>query len=324
MSFLFYFQLSTPLLLSAEGRGIPQEGIKGIKVRNPAIGICMRVNYYLKVHILIVDKKIVIVHEQSRKPKGDAVKIISWIIVIFLAHSGVTGCGIDGSWMSIEHRMPPDSPRVRFAGDLETGLDEPYRLGPKDRMTVTVKRHPEFSGIFKVDFNGMITLPLLHSKIKVAGLTSHEITARIKKEVAPYVVLEPEVHVEITEARSRYYYVLGRVGAPGKYIMGEEVIKIREALTRAGLQSKDAATDRVHVIEPDIDIPRYVVVNAEEIFMGRMRYNITLKPGDIIFVPSTTYTKINTFLNEILRGAETTSRLHSYAEYYKAQFEKKR
>jgi protein involved in polysaccharide export with SLBB domain len=103
-----------------------------------------------------------------------------------------------------------------------------YTLGPDDAVEITIMRHPEFSGVYPINQEGKLQYKFV-GDIDVIGLTKQELEEKIRNAVSVYVN-SPQVNVTVTEYRSKYFYVLGEVGAPGKYYMRAESIPVREAV----------------------------------------------------------------------------------------------
>ena len=101
-----------------------------------------------------------------------------------------------------------------------------------------------------------------------------------------------------------------------------EDITIRDALFRAGLNNEKADMNNVYVIEPDIDEPRYVIVNVEEILLGKTRYNFKLKNNDIIYVPRNAVARIDDIIDEIIRRGGTAQTLDSFIRTSKDRLKK--
>lgn len=93
--------------------------------------------------------------------------------------------------------------------------EEAYRLGPGDRITVTVFGQPELSGDVVIDDAGTISIPLA-DPIQVKDLTVSECQKRIGDQLLTDGILRtPSVGVRIAELRP--LYVLGDVRLPGAY-----------------------------------------------------------------------------------------------------------
>jgi polysaccharide biosynthesis/export protein len=89
-----------------------------------------------------------------------------------------------------------------------------YRLGPGDRITVTVFGQPELSGEILVDGAGNILLPLI-GQIEVKDLTTLECQNLVQDRLANGILQQPSVSLRISEPRP--LYILGDVRAPGAY-----------------------------------------------------------------------------------------------------------
>ncbi|MFA6610707.1 MAG: hypothetical protein WCT15_07675, partial [Candidatus Omnitrophota bacterium] len=67
-----------------------------------------------------------------------------------------------------------------------------------------------------------------------------------------------------------------------------------EAMVQAGLPNQGSSTRKCHLISPDGNgKSKIVFVNVYELlYSGNLKYNLDMKPGDIIYVPSTVMAKI--------------------------------
>jgi len=94
------------------------------------------------------------------------------------------------------------------------GGSRDYKLGPGDRITVTVFGQAELSGDILVDGAGNILLPFI-GPIEVKELTTLECQNLIRDRLADGILQQPSVSVRISEFRP--LYILGDVRAPGAY-----------------------------------------------------------------------------------------------------------
>jgi len=186
------------------------------------------------------------------------------------------------------------------------GEGQHYTLGKDDVVEITVRSQPEFSGQFIVGPDGNIQYTFV-GDIKAQGLTKEELKDKITSVLIKYV-RAPEVSISIIAYRSKFIYVLGEVGRPGKYPMKGDAITLRDALTESGLPTRQAALRRVYVIKPDTRKPVYKKVDIYLLlYKGILKNNVTLSPGDLVVVPSTVPSEINRALTNLLspitRGA---------------------
>ncbi len=174
-----------------------------------------------------------------------------------------------------------------------------YTLGADDVVEITVLRHPEFSGIFPVNKEGKIQYKFA-GDMEVSGLTKSQLEDKIKQLIAAYVI-SPEVNITITEFRSKIFYVLGEVGAPGKYYMHAEKMPVREAVFQAGLPTHAAAMRKCRIISPDeggrAKIRKLDLYSL--LYGGDLRKDLTMSPGDVLYVPSTVMAKVIRVINPV-------------------------
>lgn len=173
-------------------------------------------------------------------------------------------------------------------------------LGPKDVLQITVANHPEFSGKVAVAADGTITLPLTGDNIKVDGLTKDEVNWEVTRVMNKYVKT-PRVAVSVVDYNSKVYYVFGEVSRPGKFPMRDTVMTLRDALIESGFKQETSALGRVHVVTPDPENPVCNIIDAADIiYKGRLKDNVILKPGDVVYIPSTVLSRTSSVLSQIL------------------------
>lgn len=167
-----------------------------------------------------------------------------------------------------------------------------YTLGADDVIQVDVIRHPEFSGIFPVNQEGKIQYKFA-GDIVVTGLNKKELEEKIKNTISTYII-NPNVSVTILDYKSKVIYVLGEVGAPGKYFMRAESMPVREAVVLAGLPTLSAAMRRCRLITPDKTGKAKVksVDLYSLLYGGDLTKNVDMHAGDVLYVPATVMAKV--------------------------------
>lgn len=178
-----------------------------------------------------------------------------------------------------------------------------YTLGPDDVVEIAVMRHPEFSGTYPVNQEGKIQYKFV-GDMDVSGMTKAELENRLKQAISTYVN-SPEVNVTVMEYRSKYFYVLGEVGAPGKYYMRSEKMPVREAVFEAGLPTTAAAMRKCRLISPSFKGKGKVrkVDLYSVLYAGNLKKNIMMQPGDVLYVPSTVMAKLIRVISPITTTA---------------------
>lgn len=178
----------------------------------------------------------------------------------------------------------------------------PYTLGRDDVVRISVRGQPDFSGDFVIGPDGKIQYTYV-GDIETAGLTKEELKGVLAEKLTQYVKT-PDVSIAILQYNSKAVYILGEVRSPGKYPMRGDTITLREAIIQAGLPTRNAALRRVHIIKPDPTDPTSKKVNLYAVlYKGKLKQNLTLMPGDIVVVPSTMLSSVNTMLDQLLSPA---------------------
>ncbi len=167
-----------------------------------------------------------------------------------------------------------------------------YTLGPDDVIEIDIRRHPEFSGKYTVTAEGKIEYKFI-GDVFVGGLTKVQLQERLTSILSEYII-EPEVNVQILEYLSKVYYVIGEVNRPGKFYMKGNTIPVLEAITQAGLPNHASSTRKCRLISPSNNgKTKIVYVNVYDLlYGGNLRCNLEMKPGDILYVPSTLIAKV--------------------------------
>lgn len=231
-------------------------------------------------------------------------KTIAYFLLAMCLSAALSSCGVRGKHMPIETYRAPDDPGVLAAAQDPTtalGIERSYLIGIRDVVEVTVTDHIEFSGNFKVEEDGTIEIPTIFRRVRLSGLTARQAEGRICDALSDLVVGKSQARIKVLLSRSRHYYILGAVGRQGKYFMSLEDVTVRDALIAGNLWGRGAKRDLVYIITPDErNRPSYVTVDGESILMGSLRNDVILKPGDIVYVPTTLYFRINNVLDEII------------------------
>jgi protein involved in polysaccharide export with SLBB domain len=90
-----------------------------------------------------------------------------------------------------------------------------YRLGPGDRLQMTVFNQADLSGEFRLDGQGYLALPLI-GEVAADHLTTRELEGAVADNLrAGNFLLHPQVSIQVLTYRP--FYILGEVGNPGQY-----------------------------------------------------------------------------------------------------------
>lgn len=159
--------------------------------------------------------------------------------------------------------------------------DEPYRVGPGDRLELFVWKEPDLTRELLVRTDGMVTVPLI-GDVEAGGFTTTEVAAAIQERLSRYLN-GPSVTVGLNAGQSAQFYVVGKVARPGAYPLDKPTTFL-QALALAGGFVEFAKTDRVLVYHAGDESVRSV--NYKKLEDGEDPLeNIPLYPGDTVLVP---------------------------------------
>jgi polysaccharide export outer membrane protein len=217
--------------------------------------------------------------------------LISMLAIFILA--GATAAGA-------QQQRPPR---------LTTVTEERYRLQPGDVLEVQFRYSPEFNQTVTVQPDGYVSLEI-GGDLKVAGMTVEQTRQAILRK-ASVRLQDPVATVILKEFQKPYFVVAGEVAAPGKLEMRERVTAIQAIMLAGGLK-EGAKASQVVVFRnlPSSDLAEVKVLNLKSIRRtADLENDLTLQPGDIVFVPRDKITKIERFMKLASVAAFMASRL---------------
>jgi polysaccharide biosynthesis/export protein len=179
----------------------------------------------------------------------------------------------------------PDAPKAL------PGLNDPaasaaavdqatYIIGPNDILDIEVFREKDWSHLYPVRTDGMISVDLV-GEMRAAGLTPKQLEGQLADALKTQIK-EPSVTVTVYDVRSKLYTVTGEVKRPGGYPLIKNPMTVFDAINEAG-GFLDNFSDRKHItiIRGSQRIP----FNYEDYVKGKhLDKNIALQNGDTIIV----------------------------------------
>ncbi|MEZ5682127.1 MAG: polysaccharide biosynthesis/export family protein [Erythrobacter sp.] len=178
-----------------------------------------------------------------------------------------------------------DLARDDAAYDLISQNDDisTYRVGPFDRLTITVFDEPSLSfADIPVDAEGRFDYPLIGS-VDAAGLTTEQLTAEIKGRLDSTYYRDARVTVFVTNSASRYVVVEGSVEEPGRYELTNGRASLVEVIALAKSPTRTAKLDQVMVFRMENGERYGAVFNLADIRNGKADDPI-LRGGDVVVV----------------------------------------
>jgi polysaccharide export outer membrane protein len=161
--------------------------------------------------------------------------------------------------------------------------DHDYKVGPGDRLAVSVLQMPDMRTSVRVSQQGAISLPLL-GIIQVAGLSAADVERKLADELRRKYVRDPQVSVQVEEIESHPISVVGAVAEPGTFqVRGPmnllSVLSLAKGVT-------DTAGNRVVVVRADPATTPIDLDLKQLLESGDPRLNVVVYPGDVVKVTS--------------------------------------
>ena len=157
-----------------------------------------------------------------------------------------------------------------------------YVIGAGDVLQILTWKEPDFSGAFKVRYDGKLTLPLV-GDVLAAGRSPEQLAEHLEAQIGRFVELA-QVTVSIAEP-SAQFFVIGKVAKQGAFpYIG--AIRVVQALALAGGFQEFAKLSRIFVIRETAGHMRYFPFNYDDLVGKRqLGGNMILLPGDTSVVP---------------------------------------
>ena len=186
---------------------------------------------------------------------------------------------------------------VQPAGDVKfQSRTTRYKIAPGDSFDLHFELSPEFNqSAVAVQPDGFVTLRGV-GDIKVQGQTVPELTETLRVAYGK-ILNAPLISVVLKDFEKPYFVADGQVGKPGKYDLRGDVtltqaIAIAGGFTDASKHSQVLLFRRVSDQWMEAKIINVKKMHKE----GNLKEDPTLHPGDMLFVPKNTMSKIDHFI----------------------------
>ncbi len=175
-----------------------------------------------------------------------------------------------------------------FMPNLDGPVDENYRLGPGDRLTLIITGDVERAHELDVSRQGTVLIPNV-GLVRVANLTLGELEdvlytrlGRVYSSIRRGAGATAHFTVNVTELRSNQVFVTGDVQRPGSYRV-TSAGTVLTALYAAGGPTERGSLRRIEVrrageLVSTLDLYDYLL-------RGDASRDVRLRQGDVVFVP---------------------------------------
>ena len=169
-----------------------------------------------------------------------------------------------------------------------------YHIQPSDVLELTFPIATEFNQKVRVQPDGFISLQGAGS-ISILGLTMPQVVEAIKKAYVG-ILNDPIIDVDLVEFQRPYFIVTGQVGKPGQYDLRTDVT-VSQAIAIAGGFAPTAKTQVFLYRRNDTGWVEAKEMKLKDFLHGKnIQEDIDIRPGDMIFVPEKTITKIRKYI----------------------------
>jgi polysaccharide biosynthesis/export protein len=170
-----------------------------------------------------------------------------------------------------------------------------YQLCKDDVLELNFPKTPEFNQTVVVQPDGYVTLVAV-GDIHVEGETLPEVTTAIRSAYAK-TLYEAIVTVRLKEFDRPYFVVDGQVGRPGKYDLRGDTTVLQAIAIGGGLTdgAKHSQVWLFRKISNDWMETRRLDVK-KMLSAGNLSEDLHLRPGDMVYVPKNTISKIKPFI----------------------------
>ena len=221
--------------------------------------------------------------------------IIALVVLLAAGASSVTG-----QVASVPSEMPDKSPAVSAASANSTpGLHQRnprYTLRKGDTFDLDFALSPEFNQTVAVQPDGYVTLKGVGS-IFIEGQTVPELTETVKAAYAR-TLHDPVIAVALRDFEKPFFIASGQVSKPGKYDLRSD-LTVTEAVAIAGGFNDKAKHSQVVLFRPVSGGGGYEakLIDVKKLLATRnLSEDPQVRPGDMIYVPQSAFSKIRPFL----------------------------
>jgi polysaccharide biosynthesis/export protein len=208
--------------------------------------------------------------------------------------TGQTGAGTGSKGMAAAKPGEADGKGNPRLGGERRPL---YRLTRSDVVTLSFTLSPEFDQILTIQPDGYVALKDVRT-VFAQGLTLEEFREAVVRAYTGYLH-DPQVAVALKDFEHPYFVAGGDVGKPGKYELRADTT-IMEAVEIAGGFTREAKHSQVLLFRRvNDDLVEARVFNLKKMLKERsLGEAAQLRPGDLVFVPQNSISKIEQFLSK--------------------------
>ena len=226
---------------------------------------------------------------------GGSAKVISFLacLVLFSFIMGLVSC------TSVTNNKPSPLVLVPSMEKPSKQIKPEYVLQVGDLMDIKFLYDPNLNESVRIRPDGRISLQIV-DEVEAAGLTPAQLDTMLTEKYSR-VLTKPEVAVIVREFAGQKIYVGGEVASPGLINLNSHMTAM-EAIFSAGGFRESAEPGSVIILSRSPENTRIVRnVDLKNALAGdTTEHDLILKPFDVVYVPKTTISKANKFVEQYL------------------------
>ena len=209
---------------------------------------------------------------------------------ILLAAAALLAAGCASSKATVSKITPDKAINQDVTSALrQMRSSQAYVLQPGDVVDIQVYMEDDMNRVLRLSGSGSITFPLV-GNVRLAGLTLEQAEQKLADRLMTYIK-NPQVSMLVKEYGNKTVYVLGQVSKPAAIqIPPEKPLTVLEAITSVGGFTDIANTSKVRVLRVENGKQKTLDVDVSQITkQGNKSMDISLQPGDVVFVPQSMF-----------------------------------
>jgi protein involved in polysaccharide export with SLBB domain len=170
-----------------------------------------------------------------------------------------------------------------------------YRIHPGDVLELAFSFTPEFNQTLNVEPDGFVNLKDV-GDLHIAGETIPELTALLKSRYAS-ILHDPEISIVLKDFDEPHFIVGGEVNRPGKYELRTDTTVMEAIAIAGGLNDRSKHSQVLLLRRVSTDWVEVKKLNLKTMAKSaNFAEDVHLRPGDMIFVPQNSLSKVKPFL----------------------------
>lgn len=166
---------------------------------------------------------------------------------------------------------------------------------PGDVIDIKFFHTPEINESQTIRPDGKISLQLLGDFV-AAGKTPDSLREELLTAYKNHLT-NPEITVIAKSLNSRKVYVGGEVNSPGLIVIPGHMTAIEAIMNAGGFNMVSAKTGNVLLLRFSENKWHGTIIKMDNFIKGKEQVSIHLEPRDILYVPRTTITKIDQWID---------------------------